>query len=70
MKLKYLKIANERDETIRAKQEALATTSLAPAKDPGNYINKLTRLRNLLAEMEEPVTNRHFTDIVLQGPTE
>lgn len=64
---KYLKITNE---TIRATQEALATTSMTSGQDPDNYINELTRLRNLLTEMEEPITDRHFTDIVLQGLTE
>ena len=64
---KYLKITNE---TIRATQEALATTSLTSREDPENYINELTRLCNLLTEMEEPITDRHFTDIVLQGLTE
>ncbi|CAM9643466.1 unnamed protein product, partial [Laminaria digitata] len=40
---------------------------LASGQDPDNYINELTRLLNLLTEMEEPITDRHFTDIVLQG---
>ncbi|CAN0462263.1 unnamed protein product, partial [Scytosiphon promiscuus] len=43
---------------------------LTPGQDPDNYINELTRLRNLLTEMEEPITGRRFTDIVLQGLTE
>ena len=41
-----------------------------PVQDPDNYINVLTRLRNLLIEIEEPFTDRHFFDIVLQGLTE
>ena len=31
-------------------------------QDPDNYIDELTRLRNLLTEMEELITHRHFTD--------
>ena len=64
---KYLKITNE---TIHAAQEALATTSITSGEDPDNYINQFTRLRSLPTEMEEPVTDRHFTDIVLHGLTE
>ena len=40
---------------------------MTPGQDPENYISELTRLRNLLTEMEEPITDGHFTDIVLQG---
>ena len=29
---------------------------------PDNYINELTRLHNLLTEMKEPISNRHFTE--------
>ena len=34
----YLKIVNE---TIRAPQESLATTSMRLGQDPGNYIDEL-----------------------------
>ena len=64
---KYLKITNE---TICVIQGSIATTSLTPGQDPDNYINELTLLlRNLLTEMdgEEPVTDMHFTNVVLQG---
>lgn len=61
---KQLKIANE---TIRAKQEAIATTILVPGQDP---TNELTRLCNLLTTTEEPTLDRNFTEIVLQGFTE
>lgn len=37
---------------------------------PTNYINELTRLRNLLTEMKEPITDRPYTHIVLQYLTE
>ena len=63
---KYLKITNE---TIRATQEALAATSMKEGQDPDEYINEATRLRELLKEMGEPITDRHFMDIVLQGLT-
>ena len=43
---------------------------MTSGQDPDNYINEPTRLRNLLIEMEEPITYRHFTDIILQGLTE
>ena len=62
--LKYFKITNE---SIRATQEAIATTSLTPGQDSDNCIDKLTRLHNLLTEGGEPMTDRHFTDIVLHG---
>ena len=58
------------NETIRGTQAALAATSMAPAPTTTWYINKLTRLGNLLTQMEEPITGRHFTDIVVQGLTE
>ncbi|CAN0561256.1 unnamed protein product, partial [Laminaria digitata] len=48
----------------------LATTSISPGQDPDNYVRQLTRLQNLLSEMEAPVSDRHFTDIALQGITE
>ena len=64
---KYLKIPDER---IRTTQEVITTTSLTPGQDPDNSINGLTRLCNPLTEIEEPITDRHFTDIVLQGLTE
>ena len=62
-----LKITNK---TICATQEAIAATSSTCGQDPNNSINELTPLHNLLTEVEEPITDRHFTDIVLQGLTE
>ena len=49
LEYKYLNITNE---TIRATQEALATTSTTSGQDPDSYINELTRLLSLLTEME------------------
>ena len=63
---KYLKNTNK---MIPATQEALATTSMTSGQDL-DHINELTRLRNLLTEMEERITDRHFTDIVPQDLTE
>ena len=63
---KYLKITNE---TIRATQEALAATTMNEGQDPDEYINEATRLRELLQEMHEPITDRRFMDIILQGLT-
>lgn len=48
----YLKITKE---TIRAAQEASAAKSLTPGHDPNNFINEVTRPRNVLPEMEEPI---------------
>ena len=58
------------DEGARVTQKALATTSIASWQDPDDYINEFKRLRNLLTEMEKPITGGHFTDIGLQGLTE
>lgn len=66
LEAKYLKITNE---TIRATQEALAATRMEDGQDPDEYINEATRLRELLKEMEEPITDRRFMDIILQGLT-
>lgn len=54
---RYLKITNEK---MRSTQEAIATTSVTLGQDPDNYINELTRLRNVLTETEEPSTNSAF----------
>ena len=62
---KYLKRTNA---TIHATHEA--TTSMTSGQDPDNYINDLSRLRNLLTKMEELITDRYFTGIILQGLTE
>ncbi|CAN0166623.1 unnamed protein product, partial [Pylaiella littoralis] len=61
---KYLRITNE---TIRATQKDLAAMRMSDGQDPDEYINEATRLRELLDEMEEPITDRRFMDIILQG---
>ncbi|CAN0198582.1 unnamed protein product, partial [Laminaria digitata] len=61
---KYLRVTNE---TIRALQAKLAATTMEPNEDPDHYIMQATRLRSRLAAVKEPVTDRHFTDIIVQG---
>ena len=39
---------------------------MTSGQDLDHYINGLTLLRSLATEMEEHITDRHFTDIVLQ----
>ena len=63
---KYLKNTNK---MIPATQEALATTSMTSGQDL-DHINELTRLRNLLTEIDEPITDGRFTDIFLESLTE
>lgn len=43
---------------------------MTSGQDPDNYINEITRLRNLLPEMEEHIADRHFTETVLRDLTE
>ena len=43
---------------------------MTPGKRTENYINELTRLRNLLMERKESIKDRCSIDIVLQGLTE
>lgn len=63
LECKGLKISNK---SIRRTQEALATTGMTPEEDPYNCVNGLTRLRKMLNEMEEPITDRRFKDIDVQ----
>lgn len=52
---KYFKITIE---MLHATQEAITTKSMTPGQDPDNFVNERTRLRNLLAETEEPITGQ------------
>ncbi|CAN0244684.1 unnamed protein product [Laminaria digitata] len=36
-------------------------------EDPDNYTMQATRLRSRLAAVKEPVTDCHFTDVIVQG---
>ncbi|CAN0560278.1 unnamed protein product, partial [Laminaria digitata] len=60
----YLRVTNE---TIRAFEAKLAATAMEPDEDPYNFIMQATRLRSRLAAVKEPVTDRHFTEIIVQG---
>lgn len=64
---KYLKVTNE---YIRATQKALANTEMHLGQDPDEYINEATVLRERLTEMKEPISDRHFMDIILEGLTD
>ena len=46
------------------------TACMALGQDRYNYFNELTRLRNLLTEMQKPIIDRMLTDFVLQGLAE
>ena len=62
---KYLRVSNE---TIRALQAEVA--AMEPVEDPDTYVMNANRLRRKLAAVKEPVTDRHFTDIIAQGQPE
>ncbi|CAN0589493.1 unnamed protein product, partial [Laminaria digitata] len=51
----------------RAFQAKLAVTAMEPCAEPDNFIMQATRIRSRLAAVKEPVTDRHFTDIIVQG---
>lgn len=61
---KYLRVTNE---TIRALQTARIndTTAMEPGEDSDHYIMQANHLRSRLAAVKEPVTDRHFTDIII-----
>ena len=61
---KYLTVT---EETIHALQAALAATTMGPDEDSDHYIVKAKRLRSRLTALKEPVTERYFKDIILQG---
>lgn len=64
---RHLKATNE---VVCAAQEALTTTSMISRQGNDNYIDEPARLRHLLTETEDPISDRHFTDTVLQGLAE
>lgn len=57
-------------ETMRTTQEVISKTNLTAGQNPDNHIDKLARLRNLLTKIGEPITDRRFTDIVPETPTD
>lgn len=61
---KYLRVTNV---TIRALHAALPATCMEPDEDPDYQVMKATRVGSWLAAVKEPVTDRHFTGIIVQG---
>lgn len=61
---KYLRVTNE---TICALHATLSASSLKPGEDPDNYRAKAKRISSRFAAAKEPVTDRHLTNIVVQG---
>ncbi|CAN0352706.1 unnamed protein product, partial [Scytosiphon promiscuus] len=61
---KYLKVT---DETIRAKTAELAATAMKAGEDPDDYFTEATIKRAEVEAMGEPMTDRRFKDIVVQG---
>lgn len=55
---------------MRTTQEVISKTNLTAGQNPDNHIDKLARLRNLLTKIGEPITDRRFTDIVPETPTD
>ena len=63
---KYLKVI---DETISAKTAELAATTMKSGQDPDDYFTEAIIKRAEVEAMGEPVTDRWFKDIVVQGFT-
>ena len=64
---KFLKVT---DDIIRAKLAELAATSMKPGQDPDDYFMEATLKRNEVTWMGEPMTERRFKDILVQGFTD
>lgn len=58
------------DEKIRAKTEELAAINIRLGQDPTTYFQEAGFLRDELECMGEPVTERRFKSILIQGMTE
>ena len=58
------------DEVIRAKMEQMDTTAMNPGENPDDYFNNKIILRGELEKMGEPITDRRFKDICIQGITD
>ncbi|CAN0373449.1 unnamed protein product, partial [Scytosiphon promiscuus] len=61
---KYLKVT---DETIRAKTAELAATTMKSGQDPDDYFTEAVIKRAEVEAMGEPMTDRRFKDIIVQG---
>eukprot|EP00903_Cladosiphon_okamuranus_P011475 g10808.t1 len=55
------------DEVIRAKMEELENNPMNPSENPEDYLNQKHLLRAQLQKMGEPISDRHFKDICVQG---
>lgn len=61
---KYKKVT---EEVIRATRETLVNTSMKQGHDPDNYFTEKTLARSGLEKRGEPISNRRFKAIYLQG---
>ena len=55
------------DEVIRTLRAKLEQIRMEPGEDPDEYFLKAARYRAELRRMDEPITDRHFKDIIIQG---
>ena len=55
------------DEVIRTLRAKLEQIRMGPGEDPDMYFLKAARYRAELLRMDEPITDRHFKDIIIQG---
>ena len=55
------------DEVIRAKMEELENNPMNPGENPDDYFNQKHLLRTQLDKMGEPISDRRFKDICVQG---
>ena len=60
----------QRDCPRHAEDTCDHSRSITPRQDPENYTSVLAGLLSLLTRMERPTTDRHITDINLQGLAE
>ena len=57
-------------KVVRAKLAELAAPSMKPGQDPDGYFMEAKFKRNEMTGMGEPVTDRRYTDILVQGFTD
>ena len=55
------------DEIIRTLRAKLEQIRMEPGEDPDEYFLKAARYRAELLRTDEPITDRHFKDIIIQG---
>ncbi|CAN0299657.1 unnamed protein product, partial [Scytosiphon promiscuus] len=58
------------DETIRCKSAELVATAMKTGQDPDEYFLRAYLLRGQVENMGEPITDRNFKDIMVQGLTD